>query len=449
MPELSLGPPRILSRAEHSVSRAHISKNALNVLYGLHKAGYEACLVGGGVRDLLLGVTPKDFDIATNASPEQVRATFRNCRLIGRRFRLAHVHFGPEIIEVATYRASHDKAEDDDDARLDGDRILRDNVYGTREEDVIRRDFTVNALYYRIEDFALIDHVGALDDIELRRLRTIGDPEQRYREDPVRMLRAVRLAAKLGLSIESATEAPLFELGYLLETVPQARLFDEAVKLLLAGHGVRSYELLRQYRLLDYLFPIESGAPEPERDRLIEAALANTDQRVAAGLPVTPAFLIAVLLWEPVQEAMTHQLVRGVSEHDALLKAQEGVLRDQNDLLAVPKRFTLPAAEIWAMQGRLVRRRQPDRLLGHPRFRAAFDFLALRARFDADLQGHVDFWAARMSGLDLPADVDLGDDEPASATAPVPGDAPPRRRRRRRGRRRGAGNAQPPVSAGA
>ena len=447
MPELSLGPPRILSRAEHSVSRAHISKNALNVLYGLHKAGYEACLVGGGVRDLLLGVTPKDFDIATNASPEQVRATFRNCRLIGRRFRLAHVHFGPEIIEVATYRASHDKAEDDDDARLDGDRILRDNVYGTREEDVIRRDFTVNALYYRIEDFALIDHVGALDDIEQRRLRTIGDPEQRYREDPVRMLRAVRLAAKLDLSIEAATEAPLFELGYLLETVPQARLFDEAVKLLLAGHGVRSYELLRQYRLLDYLFPIESGAPEPERDRLIEAALANTDQRVAAGLPVTPAFLIAVLLWEPVQEAMTHQLVRGVSEHDALLKAQEDVLRDQNDLLAVPKRFTLPAAEIWAMQGRLVRRRQPDRLLGHPRFRAAFDFLALRARFDADLQGHVDFWAARMEGVELPADVDVSDDD--APGTPSATDQPPRRRRRRRGRRRGAGNAQPPVSAGA
>ena len=447
MPELSLGPPRILSRAEHSVSRAHISKNALNVLYGLHKAGYEACLVGGGVRDLLLGVTPKDFDIATNASPEQVRATFRNCRLIGRRFRLAHVHFGPEIIEVATYRASHDKAEDDDYARLDGDRILRDNVYGTREEDVIRRDFTVNALYYRIEDFSLIDHVGALDDIELRRLRTIGDPEQRYREDPVRMLRAVRLAAKLDLSIEAATEAPLFDLGYLLETVPQARLFDEAVKLLLAGHGVRSYELLRQYRLLDYLFPIESGAPEPERERLIEAALANTDQRVAAGLPVTPAFLIAVLLWEPVQEAMTHQLVRGVSEHDALLKAQEDVLRDQNDLLAVPKRFTLPAAEIWAMQGRLVRRRQPDRLLGHPRFRAAFDFLALRARFDADLQGHVDFWAARMEGVELPADVDVSDDD--APGTPSATDQPPRRRRRRRGRRRGAGNAQPPVSAGA
>lgn len=447
MQESPLGPPRIVPRAEHAISRAHISKNALNVLYGLHKAGFEACLVGGGVRDLLLGVTPKDFDIATNASPEQVRATFRNSRLIGRRFRLAHVHYGPEIIEVATYRASHDKAEDEDDARLDGDRILRDNVYGTREEDVIRRDFTVNALYYRIEDFSLIDHVGALDDIEQRRLRTIGDPEQRYREDPVRMLRAVRLAAKLGLSIEAATEAPLFELGYLLETVPQARLFDEAVKLLLAGHGVRSYELLRQYRLLDYLFPIESGALEPERDRLIAAALANTDQRVAAGLPVTPAFLIAVLLWEPVQEAMTHQLVRGVSEHDALLKAQEDVLRDQNDLLAVPKRFTLPAAEIWAMQGRLVRRRQPDRLLGHPRFRAAFDFLALRARFDADLQGHVDFWAARMEGVELPADVDVSDDD--APGTPSATDQPPRRRRRRRGRRRGAGNAQPPVSAGA
>ncbi|HCZ48875.1 MAG TPA: polynucleotide adenylyltransferase PcnB, partial [Gammaproteobacteria bacterium] len=188
MPEPLLGHPRILPRSDHSISRAQISKNALNVLYGLHKAGFEACLVGGGVRDLLLGVTPKDFDVATSALPEQVRATFRNSRLIGRRFRLAHVHYGPEIIEVATYRASHDKAEDDADARLDGDRILRDNVYGTREEDVIRRDFTVNALYYRIEDFSLIDHVGALEDIAARRLRTIGEPEARYREDPVRML---------------------------------------------------------------------------------------------------------------------------------------------------------------------------------------------------------------------------------------------------------------------
>ena len=405
MPESFLGSPRILPRSEHSISRAQISKSALNVLYGLHKAGYEACLVGGGVRDLLLGATPKDFDIATSALPEQVRATFRNSRLIGRRFRLAHVHYGPDIVEVATYRASHDKAEDEADARLDGDRILRDNVYGTREEDVIRRDFTVNALYYRIEDFSLIDHVGALEDIEQRRLRTIGDPEARYREDPVRMLRAVRLAAKLGLTIESATEAPLFDLGYLLETVPQARLFDETVKLLLSGNGLRSYEQLLHYRLLDYLFPIESAALAPERDRLIRAALANTDQRVAAGLPVTPAFLLAVLLWEPLQESMAHQLVRGVSEHEALVHAQEQVLRSQNDLLAVPKRFTLPAAEIWSLQGRLQRRRQPDRMLGHPRFRAAFDFLALRAQHEPDLQPCVNFWTARQEGVELPVAV--------------------------------------------
>ncbi len=437
MPEPILGPPRILPRSEHSISRAHISKSALNVLYGLHKAGYEACLVGGGVRDLLLGVTPKDFDIATSASPEQVRATFRNSRLIGRRFRLAHVHYGPDIVEVATYRASHDKAEDEADARLDGDRILRDNVYGTREEDVIRRDFTVNALYYRIEDFSLIDHVGALEDIEQRRLRTIGDPEARYREDPVRMLRAVRLAAKLGLTIEPATEAPLFELGYLLETVPQARLFDEAVKLLLSGHGVRSYELLLHYRLLDYLFPIESATLAPERDRLIRDALANTDQRVAVGLPVTPAFLIAVLLWEPLQEAIARQLVHGVAEHDAFAKAQEDVLRTQNDLLAVPKRFTLPAAEIWFLQSRLQRRRQPDRLLAHPRFRAAFDFLALRAQHEPDLRPCLDFWAARQGGIELP---------PSSEGEAEAGAGGPRRRRRRRGRRRGASDAGPPTT---
>lgn len=440
MPEPFLGPPRVLPRSDHSISRAQISKNALNVLYGLHKAGFEACLVGGGVRDLLLGVTPKDFDIATSALPEQVRATFRNSRLIGRRFRLAHVHYGPEIIEVATYRASHDKAEDTADARLDGDRILRDNVYGTREEDVIRRDFTVNALYYRIEDFSLIDHVGALEDIAARRLRTIGDPEARYREDPVRMLRAVRLAAKLDLTIEPATEAPLFELGYLLETVPQARLFDEAVKLLLSGHGVRSYELLGHYRLLDYLFPLESGALAPERDRLIRAALANTDQRVAGGLPVTPSFLLAVMLWEPLQELVARQLVQGVPEHQAFIDAQETVLRSQADLLAVPKRFTLPAAEIWALQARLQRRRQPDRVLGHPRFRAAFDFLALRAQYDPDLQPTVDFWGARQAGAGI-TETD-GDDGRGSDDAP-------RRRRRRRGgrRRRGQGEAAASVPA--
>ncbi len=439
MPEPFLGPPRILPRSDHSISRAQISKNALHVLYGLHKAGFEACLVGGGVRDLLLGVTPKDFDVATSALPEQVRATFRNSRLIGRRFRLAHVHYGPEIIEVATYRASHDKAEDADDARLDGDRILRDNVYGTREEDVIRRDFTVNALYYRIEDFSLIDHVGALEDIAARRLRTIGEPEARYREDPVRMLRAVRLAAKLDLTIESVTEAPLFELGYLLETVPQARLFDEAVKLLLSGHGVRSYELLSHYRLLDYLFPLESGVLAPERDRLIRAALANTDQRVAEGLPVTPSFLLAVMLWEPLQETMARQLVQGVSEHQAFIAAQETVLRSQADLLAVPKRFTLPAAEIWALQARLQRRRQPGRVLGHPRFRAAFDFLALRAQYDPDLQPTVDFWGARQEGVVVAETA--GDDGGGSD------DAPPRRRRRRRGGRRRRGQGEAAASA--
>jgi poly(A) polymerase len=210
---------------------------------------------------------------------------------------------------------------------------------------------------------------------------------------------------------------------------------------------VRSFELLRQYRLLDYLFPIESSALEPERERLIQAALASTDQRVAAGLPVTPAFIIAVLLWEPLQHAMARQLVRGVSEHDALLSAQEHVLRDQNDLLAVPKRFTLPAAEIWALQGRLQRRRQHGRLLGHPRFRAAFDFLALRARFDDELQGHVDFWAARMDGTELPAAADTAED--SFGDAPVPGEQAPRRRRRRRGRRRGPPAAQSQAAADA
>src|SRR5271155_5490792 len=300
--------PLIVPRAEHSISRSAISPNALKVLYRLRDAGYQAFLVGGAVRDLLLGLTPKDFDVATNALPEEVRRLFRNCRLIGRRFRLAHVHFGSEIIEVATFRAAaapeREDAEDPD-AEVEASageftpptdsehrafdqtgRILRDNIYGTIEEDVWRRDFSANGLYYNIEDFSIWDFVDGVSDVRARRLKLIGDPETRYREDPVRMLRAVRFAAKLDFSIEPATERPIKQLAYLLDGVPPARLFDEVLKLFLSGCGANSYQLLMRYGLFEHLFPLSAAAfalpPYAYAEQMLERGLVNTDERIAA-----------------------------------------------------------------------------------------------------------------------------------------------------------------------
>jgi poly(A) polymerase len=326
-------PPLVIPRSEHSISRAAISPNALKVLYRLKDAGYQAFLVGGAVRDLLLGITPKDFDVATNALPEEVRHLFRNCRLIGRRFRLAHVHFGQEIIEVATFRAAAAPEREDVD-ELDPDaepaaepaaagggepgggndsehrafdqsgRILRDNIYGTIEEDVWRRDFAANGLYYNIDDFSIWDFVDGVSDVRARRLKLIGDPETRYREDPVRMLRAVRFAAKLDFSIEPVTEAPINKLAYLLDGVPPARLFDECLKLFLSGFGAKSYRLLRRYGLFEHLFPLSAAAfvlpPYAYAEEMLERGLINTDERIAAEKPVTPTFLFAVLLWSAV-----------------------------------------------------------------------------------------------------------------------------------------------------
>ena len=395
-----------IPRSEHSISRAHISKSALNVLYGLRRAGYEACLVGGGVRDLLLGFTPKDFDVATDATPEQIRGTFRNARLIGRRFRLAHVRFGPEIIEVATYRGHHD-GEGDGEGLLEGDRIVRDNVFGTREEDALRRDFTVNALYYDISDFSLIDPVGGFEDLQHRRLRMIGDPERRYREDPVRLLRAVRLATKLGLEIEPATQAPLHGLAGLLADVPQARLFDEMLKMLLAGCGLRTYEALRHYGLLEALFAQQPGERE---QRMVTAALRNTDE----------------LLWPDFSATLQQLRDSGENLHQAIHRARDGAFARQSERVNIPKRFALTAGEIWELQLRLERRRggRAKRLMAHPRFRAAYDFLVLRGEVGEDLGDAVSYWSQMQEGQ-----------EPQAAE-PTDEQAPPRRRRRRRPRRR-------------
>lgn len=396
--------PVIIPRAEHVISRANISDHALKVLYRLKNAGYEAYLVGGGVRDLLLGREPKDFDVATNALPEQVKEVFRNCRLIGRRFRLAHVHFGEEIVEVATFRGT--SADDiEGDRHIENGRILRDNVYGTIEEDAWRRDFTVNALYYNIDDFSVVDFVGGAEDLKSGVLRLIGDPLQRYREDPVRMLRAVRFAGKLGFKLHPDTEAPIFELGSLLAEIPPARLFDEALKLFLSGSALQTFELLRHYRLFGYLFPDTERSLEREEQgfpiTLVTKAMANTDARVAEGKPVTPAFLFAALLWEPVRQLAEAAEAEGANDLEAVLAAGGEVASRQVHRVALPKRFSLPMREIWALQPRFEARKgqRPMRLLTHPRFRAAYDFLLLRAEA-GEVEAELAEWWTAFQGLE-------------------------------------------------
>lgn len=377
----------VIPRDQHPISRANISQNAVSVLYRLKEAGFRACLVGGGVRDLLLGREPKDFDIATDATPEEVKDVFgRQCRLIGRRFRLAHVHFRGEIIEVATFRAGH---EVEGKAQVgEAGRLLRDNVYGSIEDDVWRRDFTVNALYYDIQDFSLLDHTGGMADIDAGLLRMIGDPEQRYREDPVRMLRAIRFAAKLGFRIEPATEQPIFDLGHLLSDIPPARLYDEALKLLQSGHGENSFELLRRYDLFAWLFPETDELLTLERDegelhRFISLALESTDARIAEDKPVNPAFLFAALLWGMVDRRAADLIeFEQLTPIQALQIAGREVADEQIKSTAMPKRLSLMMKEIWALQPRFAARsgKRAQSLREHPRFRAAYDFLCLRAQ---------------------------------------------------------------------
>ncbi|MCF6354006.1 MAG: polynucleotide adenylyltransferase PcnB [Candidatus Polarisedimenticolaceae bacterium] len=361
-----------------------MSENAVKVLYRLKKAGYQAYLVGGGVRDLLLGREPKDFDVATDATPEDVKQVFRNCRLIGRRFRLAHVHFGREIIEVATFRGMHETTSDQAQQDSENGMLLRDNVYGTIEEDAMRRDFTINALYYNIGDFSVVDYADGLKDLQAGVLRLLGNPEQRYREDPVRMLRAVRFAAKLGFTINPACEKPLFESGDLLDGVPSARLFEEVLKLFLGGTALHAFEKLRHFDLFRHLFPETDESLSHEEQgfpiTFVIRGLKNTDARVRADKPVTPAFLLAVFLWEPVRQRMQQLEAKGESRHDAMMEAGSEVIGRQVSRVSIPKRFTLQMREIWNMQHRLEQRgKRAIRLLEHPRFRAAYDFLLLRA----------------------------------------------------------------------
>jgi len=391
--------PLIVPRSKHRISRADISENALKVLYRLKDGGYQAYLVGGGVRDLLLGREPKDFDVATDATPEQVRKVFRNCRLIGRRFRLAHVHFGREIVEVATFRGGGQNEDADGEHRIHKGMIVRDNCYGSREEDALRRDFSVNGLYYNIADFSVIDYAGGLDDLRAGRLRLIGDdPEQRYREDPVRMLRAVRFACKLGFNIDPSCERPLFELGHLLRDIPPARLFEEVLKLFQTGVGLCAFEKLRHYRLFTQLFPATDALLDHEDHNFsitfVSRGLENTDRRIREEQPVTPAFLFAVLLWEPVRRRFAQLLAGDMSVNEAMLLAAGDACACQRSLVAIPKRLVLPMRQIWSLQPRLERRegKRAHRLLAHPRFRAAYDFLLLRAEAGEVDLALADWW---------------------------------------------------------
>ncbi len=392
--------PQVISRDAHPISRKLISDNALKVLYRLQNNGHEAYLVGGGVRDILLGKQPKDFDIATSAKPEEVHALFKNSRLIGRRFRLVHILFGRDMIEVATFRG---KAEADTGNSVhhqseDG-MLLRDNVYGTVEEDAIRRDFTVNALYYNCQDFCVYDFVDGMADMHSRTLRLIGDPETRYREDPVRMLRAVRFAAKLGFEIEPGTRTPIREFSDLLGNVAPARLFDEVIKLFMSGHGGEIFTSCYDYTLLDSLFPevahtLRTSPLSNLYKEFILAALANTDRRIAAEKPVTPAFLYAAMLWPEVHRRWQENMSRNKSEFPAMQSAGQEALQHQLPHISIPKRFSLQMKEIWEFQIRLtkIKGRRPHELITHPRFRAAYDFLLLREQSGDQTEGLAAWW---------------------------------------------------------
>jgi poly(A) polymerase len=414
-----------MARAKHGLGRDAISPSAAKVCSALREAGFSAYVVGGAVRDLLLGIVPQDFDIATDARPEQVKPLFRRALIIGRRFRLVHVMLGPETVEVSTFRgADVDIAEKDEHGR-----VLRDNVFGTQEEDARRRDFTVNALYFDPVSEEVVDFHGGLADLKKRTLRVIGDPVTRYREDPVRMLRAVRLAAKLGLTLDPATREPIRELAPLMERVPPARLFDEMLKLLLSGHASACLRQLRDVGLHEGLLPLlDVILEQPLGERFVTLALAQTDERVLAERPVSPAFLFAALLWHEVLAASKTRQARGERPILALEHAMDEVLDTQCAKLAITRKLTATMREVWAMQPRFEQRSgsRAYRLLEAPRFRMAYDFLALRAA-SGEVPAELEEWWRAFQSADA-----------ESRKAMLLPETGPRKRRRRRRKKRPA-----------
>jgi len=388
--------PLIIPRSEHGISRKNISENALKVLYRLHRAGYKAYLVGGGVRDLLLGLHPKDFDVVTDAKPEEVRQVFRNCRLIGRRFRLAHVYFGPDIVEVATFRGKSEELDPQATAHSAHGMILRDNVYGTLEEDVWRRDFTINALYYNIADFSIVDYVGGYADLKAKRLRMIGEVEKRYREDPVRMLRAIRFACKVNFALPSSLTRSFGELKPLIAHVASSRLFEEMLKMFHSGNALATYALLKQHALFEILFPATARSLQQNvypTDQLLKTVFLNTDNRIKEQKHVTPVFIVAALLWHPICLQTKAYQEEGMDFVPARWLAIEIVLKEQLKHLSIPKRITQGAQEVWHLQDRFHKQSEKRRaLISEPRFRAAFDFLELRAKAGEPVEGLVSWW---------------------------------------------------------
>ncbi len=422
--------PKIIPFSAHGVARERVSSCALRVTQTLQHHDFAAFVVGGAVRDLLLRREPKDFDVATDATPEEVRRLFRRARIIGRRFRIVHVMYGSETVEVSTFRGG--QAVEDAEARIADEhgRILRDNVFGTQEQDATRRDFTINALFYDPASQEVWDYHDGVEDLRKRRLRTIGDPEQRYREDPVRMLRAVRLAASRGLEIDGPSRKPIRPLAHLLANVPPSRLFDEMLKLLLSGHAGEAVTKLRREGLHHGLLPLlDVILEQPLGERFVMLALKKTDERILADKPVSPAFLFAALLWHEVLAAWKGIEAKGAYTIPALYQAMEQVMRAQAEKLAIPRRFGADMKEIWALQPRLLQRagHRPYRLLEHVRFRAGYDFLLLRCA-SGEVDPAVGDWWTRFQRA-----------SEAERERMLLRDAEPKKRRRRRRRRKDEG----------
>lgn len=411
---------QIISVGKHKINQKHISQAALKTCDQLQKAGFQAYIVGGAVRDLLLNHPPKDFDVATNATPEQVHKVFRRSRIIGRRFRLVHVLWGHETIEVSTFRGHH--LSDGDAETNDSGRIIRDNVFGSIEEDSVRRDFTANALYYDPKRQEVLDFHHGVADIRAKTLRMIGDPVTRYQEDPVRMLRAVRLSAKLGLKLERSTEAPIRKLADLLEDVPPSRLFDEMLKLFLSGHAIESINALRAQQLHHGLLPLlDVVLEQPLGEKFVMLALKNTDERILSGKSSNPSFLFATLLWHEVLQAWQENQKRGEHIIPALHEAMNEVIDKQAEKMAIHNRYTATMKEIWVMQPRFEQRsgKRPYALLTNPKYRAGYDFLLLRCA-SGELPQELGDWWTRFA--------DAGTDERTEMLLPESG---PKKRRRK------------------
>ena len=429
------GAPKRIPKKTHRIDPHLLSKNAVKVTDTLQQAGYEAFIVGGAVRDLVLGIGPKDFDVATNATPDQVQKLFRKARLIGRRFQIVHVTFfgkgHPEIIEVSTFRALLDNAGDH---LAESGRILRDNVWGSQGEDATRRDFSINAMYYDPSSETVLDYHGGMVDIQKKTLRMIGDPVKRYREDPIRMLRAIRFAAKTGFSLEAATRSPITKLSSLLKDVPSARLFDEILKLLMSGYSWAAIQGLRDAGLHHGLLPLldhilDSSEDSKEANQFVKLALANTDQRIQSGKSVSAGFLFATLLWPDLLKNWNANLAKGMANIPALQDAMDDTIATQSSAITIHRRFESDMCEIWSMQPRFEKRvgRYPYRLIESPRFRAGYDFLLLRcATGEKDTalgQWWTDFIAADPNGQEALM---------ASAKNEAGNSASPLKKRRRR-----------------